>query len=285
MFKRGDSVKGLVLGASGFLGGHVYYKLIENSSFKEITGTSYLSSEEKLESINVNNGDEFEEFYKKNNPDLVIWTLMSTDNEQLLIDKGLRNLLKVINEQTLLIYVSTDGIFSDGKGDFDENAQPAYLYKRNPLSTYTNAKLDGEKMIQQEHKNHIIIRTGPLYGQDLQGKWDPRVSALQKALRANETYKRADNIFKTFIHVEDLANAIIELLTIDYTGILHLGPKTKDSYYTFNKKIATKLELDNSLLISDQIAIEEAKERGVSLDTSLNTTKCNSILKSKFRTL
>jgi dTDP-4-dehydrorhamnose reductase len=276
-------VKGLVLGASGFLGGHVYHKLINNHLIKEIVGTSYLSGDKKLESININNRDEFEEFYKNRNPDFVIWTLMRPDNEQPLIHKGLRKLLDVISEQTLLIYVSTDGIFSDGIGHFNENEEPSYLNKNNPSSTYTNAKLDGEKMIQQEHKNHIIIRTGPLYGQDLKGNWDPRVSNLQKALRANEPYKRADNIFKTFVHVEDLANAIIELLTIDYRGNLHVGPKMKESYYSFNSKIATKLELNNTLVISDQVSIEEIRERGVLLDTSLDTTKCNSLLITRFR--
>jgi dTDP-4-dehydrorhamnose reductase len=277
-------VKVLVLGASGFLGSHVYHKLMkENNLSKEIVGTSYLSSTENLEAININNKEQFEEFYKKRNPDFVIWTLMSSNNEHSLIHKGLRNLLDVINEQTLLIYVSTDGIFSDGKGHFSEDAEPAYLNQQNPMSTYTNAKLDGEIMIQQEHKNHIIIRTGPLYGQDLQGKWDPRVSALQTALEANKTYTRADNIFKTFVHVEDLANAIIELLTNDYRGNLHVGPKMKESYYTFNFKIATKLEMNNSLVLSDKVSMEEVRERGVLLDTSLNTAKCNSMLKTRFR--
>lgn len=278
-------MKGLVLGASGFLGGHVYHNLLGNNLSNEIIGTSYLSNEENLESINLNNGDEFEEFYKKRNPDFVIWTLMSADNEQLLIHKGLRNLLDVINEQTLLIYVSTDGIFPNGNGNFDESAEPAFLDPKNPLSTYTNAKLDGEKMIQTEHKNHIIIRTGPLYGQDIQGNWDTRVSALQTALKANKSYRRADNLFKTFVHVEDLANAIIELLTIKYRGFLHVGPRTKESYYTFNYKIATKLEIDYSLVNSDPIPIEVARKRGIHLDTSLNTTKCNSLLKTRFRTL
>jgi dTDP-4-dehydrorhamnose reductase len=276
-------LKVLVLGASGFLGGHVYHNLLKNNLLKEILGTSHSSSVENLDSININDGKKFEEFYRKYNPKFVIWTVMSADNEQQLIHTGLRNLLNVIDEQTKLIFVSTDGILSNGNGYFDENSEPAYLDQNNPLSTYTNAKLDGEKIIQKEHKNHIIIRTGPLYGQDLQGNWDSRVSALQTTLRVNKAYKRADNLFKTFVHVEDLANAIIELLTIDYTGVLHVGPKTKESYYTFNLKMAIKLKLDKTLVKPDQIPIEEAKEKGIPLDTSLDTSLCNSLLTTRFR--
>ncbi len=191
--------------------------------------------------------------------------------------------MNIIEKDPKLIYVSTDGIFTNGGGYFSEEARPTYLETENPLSNYTNAKLDGEKFIQRKHNNHIIIRTGPLYGQDLQGNWDSRVSALKTTLTAGKKFKRADNLFKTFVHVEDLANAISELLAIDYMGILHVGPKTKESYYTFNLKMATKLNLNKSLIIPDRISIKAAREKGISLDTSLDTAKCNSLLSTKFR--
>lgn len=276
-------MKVLVLGASGFLGAHVYDNLIKDNQFKEIVGTSNSSVIEGLYTINSNDEKKFGEFYRKCTPDFVIWTVMSADNEETLIHKGLKHLLKMIDKQTKLIYVSTDGIFSSGEGCFDEHAAPSYLETHNPLSGYTNAKLDGERMIQKEHQNHIIVRTGPLYGQNLRGNWDSRVSALQSALTDNQPYKRADNLFKTFVHVEDLAHAIIELLSIDYTGLLHVGPKTKESYYTFSLKMAKKLKLDTTLIEPDRIPVKEAIKRGVSLDTSLNTVKCSSLLKTKFR--
>lgn len=277
-------MKVLVLGASGFLGGHVYHRLVKNNLLKdEIIGTSHSLNTEKFHRININDEKKFEEFYRRHNPKFVIWTLMSPDNEHDLIQIGLVNLLKIIDKDTKLIYVSTDGIFTHGEGSFSEEAKPTYLDTKNPLSNYTNAKLDGEKLIREKHKNHIIIRTGPLYGQDLDGNWDTRVSVLKTTLTAGKVYKRADNLFKTFVHVEDLAIAIIELLAIDYNGILHIGPKTKESYYTFNIKMATKLNLNKTLIIPDRISIEEAKEKGISLDTSLNTAKCNSMLSTKFR--
>lgn len=47
--------------------------------------------------------------------------------------------------------------------------------------------------------------------------------------------------------------------------------------------MANKLKLDSTLLEPDRITIKEAKERGVTLDTSLNTVKCSSLLETKFR--
>ncbi|WP_339254120.1 sugar nucleotide-binding protein [Sporosarcina sp. FSL W8-0480] len=276
-------MKVLVLGASGFLGGHVYHNLLKDNRFKEVVGTSKSSEIEELYTIDINDEKMFGEFYRKYNPDFVIWAVMSTDNEETLIHTGLKQLLNMMDTKTKLIYVSTDGIFSSGEGCFDEHAAPSYLETHNPLSGYTNAKLDGEKMIQKEHQNYIVLRTGPLYGLALNGNWDSRVLALQSALTANKPYKRADNLFKTFVHVEDLAHAIIELLSIDYTGFLHVGPKNKESYYTFSLKMAEKLKLNNTFIELDRIPIKEALKRGVSLDTSLNTAKCSSLLKTKFR--
>lgn len=276
-------MKVLVLGASGFLGAHIHRNLLKDNRFKEIVGTSNSSEIVGLYNIDINNEKEFDELYRKYDPDFVIWSVMSADNEETLIHKGLKYLLNMMDKQTKLIYVSTDGIFSSGEGCFDEYAVSSYLDTHNPLSAYTNAKIDGEKMIQKEHQNYIILRTGPLYGQDINGDWDFRVLALQSALTANTPYKRADNLFKTFVHVEDLAHAIIELLAIDYTGFLHVGPKTKESYYTFSQKMAEKLNLYHTLIEPGRIPIKEAIKRGVSLDTSLNTVKCSSLLKTKFR--
>lgn len=279
-------MKVLVLGASGFLGGHVYQKLVESNVFKEIRGTSHSSYVEGLCRLDINDKKNFEEYYRKYNPEFVIWTMMSAENEQKLIHTGLRNLLDIIDKQTTkLIYVSSDGIFSSGKGYFNEETEPTYLDLKNPLSDYTNAKLDGEKMIRKEHKNHFIIRTGPLYGQDIQGDWDTRISTLLLIVTAKETYRRADNLFKTFVHVEDLADAMIELLAIDYTGILHVGPKTKESYYSFNLKMAKKLKLNYTLLKPERMPVEEAQKKGITLDTSLNTSKCSLLLETKFREL
>lgn len=276
-------MKVLVLGASGFLGGHIYHSLLKDNHFKDVLGTSKSSNREDLCKVDIIDENKFNELYREFNPDFVIWALMSGSDEEILIHKGLKHLLKMIDKRTKLIYVSTDGVFSSGGGCFDENAEPCYLDKKNPLSTYTNAKLDGEKMIQKEHQNYIILRTGPLYGQDLQGNWDSRILALHTALEKNKTYKRADNLFKTFVHVEDLASAIIELLSINYTGFLHVGPTTKESYYTFNRKIAKRLKLDNTLIEPNRISINEARKKGIALDTSLNTAKSNSLLETGFR--
>lgn len=272
-------MKVLLLGASGYLGSYLYSKLKQLDY--QVYGTSYTSINKNLYNIDVNDKNQVNRIIAIK-PDVIIWSLMSKDNEKKLTEYGLSNILSKLPQAKKIIYISSDSVFADGRGDYKEDDQTQYLSKENPLHIYANAKLDAENMVK-EHKNHIIVRTGPIYGQDVNGKWDSRVIFLIENIRKKERIKRAVNLYKTFTHIEDLANALIEMINIDYTGILHVGPLQKESYYSFNKKTALKLGLDDSLIGQDFLSEEEVRRKGISLDTSLNTLKCHNVLNTSFR--
>jgi len=84
------------------------------------------------------------------------------------------------------------------------------------------------------------------------------------------------------VHVDNLADLINEMILIDLNGIIHVGPEQKESYYTFNRKMAQKLGLDENLIIDDLISNDNAIANGIPLDTSMNTDKCRRIFKTKF---
>ncbi|WP_373897196.1 hypothetical protein ACER0A_000165 [Haloimpatiens sp. FM7315] len=114
-----------------------------------------------------------------------------------------------------------------------------------------------------------IVRTGPLYGQDVHGNWDKRIDNLINSLSQNQIICRSSNLYKTFVHVDDLTDLIFEMIEKNYRGIIHGGPENKESYYTFNKKIARKLNLDEGLINEDIIDKEYVKINGIPLDTSI----------------
>lgn len=272
-------MKVLVLGASGYLGSYVYSKLQQIDY--EVYGTSYRSLRESLYKIDVNDKNQAKKIIDIK-PDIVIWSLMSQDDEKKLTECGLSYILKMLPQSTKFIYMSSDSVFSSGRGDYKEDDPTQYLSEDNPLYLYANAKVDAEKKVK-EHKNHIIVRTGPIYGKDVNGNWDNRVSFLYENLRNMKRIMRAINLYKTFIHIDDLSNALIEMIKLDYVGIIHVGPLEKESYYSFNKKIAKELDLDDSLIDEDYLTKDEANSRGIPLDTSLNTLKSRKILSTSFR--
>lgn len=276
-------MKILVLGASGFLGGKVYQRIEGNKDF-EVKGTYFKSIRNRgLFKFDANNENEVKHLLYEFSPDAVIWCLMDMKNEGLLTDIGLKNMIENMSGSMRFIYISTDA-FAEGKGNYNEGTVIKHYSSTNPLSGYVNAKIDGER-IAASHKNHIIIRTGPLYGQDVFGNWDKRITVLIDSLSQNQSITRTSNLYKTFVYVDDLTEFIDEAVKSNYTGLIHVGPEEKESYYTFNKKMAKHLGFDDKLIKEDIISTEYADKNGIPLDTSMNTSRCRRIFKTKFRSV
>ena len=59
---------------------------------------------------------------------------MDGEKENLLTDIGLTNLLTVIQNETKLIYISTDSVFVEGTGNYVESDQTGSLPNRSIFS-------------------------------------------------------------------------------------------------------------------------------------------------------
>ncbi|KYH35489.1 GDP-6-deoxy-D-talose 4-dehydrogenase [Clostridium tepidiprofundi DSM 19306] len=264
-------MKVLILGASGFLGSKVFYRMKSESDFN-VLGTCFQSNNsDDFIKLDVTIDEKIKSILFEFKPDIILWSLMSRENEKDLIDRGLNNILKYLSPKQKLIFISTNAVFRGNlsKGYYSEDDEPKYKNTSEPLDLYANAKIYGEKLVQQ-HYNSIIIRPGAIYGQDISGKWDKRISELIKKNEHQEEIVRTKNLYNTFVKVDELATAIIKLIKLDYKGIIHLGPEKKESYYDYYRKIAYKLNLNSSLIKSN--VISEA------LDLSLNTSKCVGLL-------
>ncbi|MGC5328233.1 sugar nucleotide-binding protein [Brevibacillus sp. SYSU BS000544] len=275
----------LLLGGSGYLGAQINYHLRSDTACTSFSTCFTNSADPHLLPLDVTNEAQLTRILIETSPDVVIWALMSGQNESSLIQEGLCKLLTHLQPAARLIYLSTDGVFSQGTGAFSEDDETHPLGDANPLSGYTNAKLSGESTVQLACRNSIILRNGPIYGQNILGKWDNRTTSLLNQLQAGNIVSRASNLFRTFVHVDDLAKAICELVHTNYSGKLHLGPATKESYYLFNQKIAASLGLGIDNIMASAISEEEAKYRCLPLDTSLDTSLAHRLLTTSFRSI
>lgn len=264
-------MKILILGASGFLGGKIFNKIKLSEGF-EVMGTYFQSDIKKdLIKVDITDYDSIKVIMREFDPDIILWSLMSCEDENRLIDLGIKNLLDIIRDNQKLTFLSSNAVFrgKKGSGNYKEEDEPQYIFGNDPLDLYANAKIKGELMIKK-HKNSIIIRPGAIYGQDINGKWDARITELINKIVNRQEVIRAKNMYNTFVKVDELANAIIELIKIDYKGIIHLGPKEKESYFDYYKKTAVRLNLDSSLIKSNVISQR--------MDLSINTLRSQKLL-------
>lgn len=262
-------MKLLVMGASGYLGNTLYKKLKKYNK-DEIKGTCCRPGNQEFMQINVLDKANIKRLLSIK-PDIIIWSIMDQEQEMLLSQTGLREIVNNILEDVRLIYVSTT--IGKGKNQY-ENIIPYMRTLDEYLSTYVNGKIAGESIVK-EHSNHAIIRPGSIYGYDYDGKMDSRMKGLFEISRTGKQYFRTANMYASFVNVDDLADAIIEIAYGNFTGIINISGERPVSHYDFNKRLAGLMGIDSSFIIPDY--------RQEDVYHSLNNDKRKLLLKSLIR--
>lgn len=273
-------MKVLVLGASGFLGGHLYRKLKEDGKI-QVLGTCNISNNVELVKVDVTNQDEVQGVMKAFNPDVIIWSLMSINNEKIMVRSGLNNILRTISKDTKLVFISSNAVFSSGKGNYKEADKPQIRKQNDNLALYATGKIYGEEIVK-DMNSYIIVRPGAIYGKDIYDRWDKRIEKFISEIENHKEVIRTENLYNTFVKVEELASGVIELIKMDYKGIIHLGPENKESYYNYYRRISKQLGLDDNIVKGNIISDEEAERGNILLDNSINTDKARRLLGNVF---
>ena len=224
-------------------------------------------------------------------PDVIIWCAKrnhENDNERALNENGLRNLTCSVPDATRLIFVSTDGLLPGTGAPHGEDVRPVPFSSDSAIARYTNGKLWAEQWLQNSSplaRTTTIVRTGMIYGRAASGEWDGRTAAVLNDFALGQPFPRADNLMRTFVHVEDLASALCELVIDFVPGILHAGPEHGESHYTFARAVGRAWSLPVHLLRPHRIPFADVEEREIRLDTRLDTSFLLSRLKTRFHSV
>ena len=251
-------MKVLILGASGFLGGTIYLK-IKNSG-NEVLGTYSKNNKNrdyiKLDVFEISSLTALVTEYK---PDVIIWTVMNHEREEEIAEKVMPALCDAVGSKRF-IFVSTSVAYEK---NMSESVEPFLRTEESYNHHYFNGKIKSEQVISKL-PNYCIVRPGSIYGIDPFGEMDNRSLALKKHVDSGEIYIRANNIEFSIVDVNELADAIIELTTNDYVGILNVSEEKPVSHYAFNKALCRKYGWDDSCIVAN-----EEKENIYYLDNSL----------------
>lgn len=122
-----------------------------------------------------------------------------------------------------VLYVSSDAVFDGFKGMYCENDLPA------PRTTYGINKLFCEELVRQSIPDYCIARTSYIYGYSL-GVLDPRLAQARQKLRDGEVLERFEDMHKSPVEVTQLADAIVALSEMDFSGIVHIAGERMSVY-------------------------------------------------------
>ena len=271
----------LVIGA-GFLGQQIITDVADSTN--NVLGTIF-SSKINGEKIDIRKMDSVTLCVDKFNPDLIFNCAANVNLDFLEINpdlafsinsEGAKNVALVAKKKCIkLVHISTDGVFDGAKGMYTENDSP------NPINVYGKSKFLGEKLIQENLEDHIIIRTN-FYG--INQKNTGLLNWILQRLSDGERIIGFDNIIFNPLHVSDLSKLILEIAQSDYRGVLHLASNDVLSKFEFAVKVSDIFHLNKNLITkgtSNDIDLIATRPR----NTSLSNKKSQKILNAKINSL
>lgn len=277
----------LVIGGSGFLGAHVWEMLRRIQGVDAFGTYGRRRVSDLLQPVDLTSAASVQRLVDRIRPDALVWCAKHTRadmDERVLNDIGLRTAVFASVPNVRLVFVSSDGVLPGVRGPYTESAEPVPMANTEPLALYTNAKIAAEKRIMHECGNYCIARVGPIFGRTVQGGLDDRCRTLLESLERDKICRRPTNLWRTQVHVEDLAEALCELVLGNLQGVMHLGPDRSESHFTFALAVARAFGHPESLIEPFDIDPDDARRREVRLDTTMDTSLARSALCVRFRT-
>jgi dTDP-4-dehydrorhamnose reductase len=133
-----------------------------------------------------------------------------------------------------MFYVSTDYVFDGTKSvPYHEQDSP------HPINQYGLSKWKGEQAVLASGAKSLIVRTAWLYGHV--GK--NFVKSIMRAAQTEPVLKVVNDQRGCPTHVQDLASAIVFLMTRDVEGIMHVTNGGECTWYEFAIAIVREIGL------------------------------------------
>lgn len=226
--------------------------------------------------LDITNRKEVKLMCEEFNPNFVINAAAYTNVDECEIKKelcwrvnveGVENLAKFAKKiEAKFIHISTDYIFDGRKNLYTEEDIPS------PLSYYGKAKLASENIVRVSGNDWAILRTSTLYDVDvLQGRQNFVTWVVQNLRQGNSIRIVTDQRGNPTL-ARNLAEAVLQVVSLNRTGVFNTAGKDIVDRYTFSKRIAEYFELDEGLLVP--VTTEELKQKALRpLSIGLDTSK------------
>ncbi|MEV6302048.1 sugar nucleotide-binding protein [Actinoplanes sp. NPDC051861] len=169
-----------------------------------------------------------------------------------------------------MVHVSSDAVFSGRLGEYDEEALP------DPVYAYGAAKAAAETAVRAILPSAAVVRTSLILG-DGNGAHEILTRDLIAGRVSGALF--TDEIRKP-VHVDDLADALLELAGSDYRGVLNVAGADALSRYDLGVLVARRDGLDPSLIPAASLA---ALGLNRPPDLRLITSRADRVLRVRLR--
>ena len=157
-----------------------------------------------------------------------------------------------------LVHLSSDIVFDGRRGRYREEDEP------DPVNSYGRSKAEAERRVATLRPEATLVRTSLIYGG---GEPGPQ----ERLARANRRFFVDE--FRSPVQVGDLAEAVLELLSLDVPGPLHVAGADDVSRFDFAV-----------LLGADPAGLERAATTpDRAPDVTLDSSRAHTLLRTRLR--
>lgn len=259
----------LITGATGHLGERVAERAARAGW--STTGTHLRSPTPAAgEQLDVRDRAAVHDLVRRLRPDVVVHAAAGRDDWRAIADGAAHVAAAAAAAGARLVHVSTDALFSGREVHYDESAPP------DPLYRYGAAKAAAETAVAAVHPAAAIVRTSVIVGH---GRG--RHEVLTRDLIAGRARGAlCTDMIRLPVHVDDLADALLELATSGHRGVLNVTGPEPISRYDLGVLVAEREGWDPGGI--PRATVAEAGLR-MAADVRLVTDRAVALLETRLR--
>ncbi len=247
-------MKYLIVGASGFVGRHLF-KHIQSLGY-EVVGTQNEAKCSGLVSFNILKhriGDCIESSFYNNNCQMygVICVAQSRIdqcflNKDISYQLNVEHTIRLIDDMKSLgikpIFLSTDNVYNGLRGYYTEEDKVA------PINEYGRQKVAVEKYFQSNVPDSVVLRLGKIVGDD--PCEDHLFSEWYRCIKQNKEIVNIEGLLFSTTFVKDIARAIVLACQKGLSGIYNVANQEPISRMELAKQFLLTCAKDNVAVIS-----------------------------------
>lgn len=240
--------KTAVIGASGYIGKHLYAKYRE--TYSDCIGTAYSRANENLIQFDLRH------------PEAALLKLEETGHEAVIIASamplvgwceahpkesyelnvsGTLKLAEQLAKRSMDIYfLSSDYVFDGKNGGYTDSA------KTCPVTEYGRQKAEVEHELPKITDNYTILRLSKIYGTTW--KDGTLIDDIASSLIQGNKIKVATDQFFSPTHVDDVVRMVLYIQANNIKGLVNLCHSNRYSRYQIAVKLVEALDLPLDLL-------------------------------------
>lgn len=230
----------LIVGGSGFLGSELVRRAAAAGHPTAATFTTAPGSDADAawHALDLRDPDRVEAVLAEVEPHVIVNATSGASDWAVTAEGPVRLAMAAARHGSRLVHVSSDAVFSGGRGHYDESCLP------DPLTPYGAAKAAAETGVRLVHPGAVVARTSLIIG-DRRSEHVRVVHDLVAGTRGGVLF--TDDV-RCPVHVTDLAAALLELASGKATGVHHLAGPDAVSRHELGVLVARRDGLDASRL-------------------------------------